>query len=314
MIFRRALIRLTLTYTLVQLALFGGFAVGIYAYVTGAFDFDAAESDGGASINIAEQGFANLRVGLIVGYGILVVLLPLSSFLMARAALAPIRRSFELQQGFVDGASHEFRTPLSVVQGELELALSRARTPAQYRAAMTSSLDAVGGLIRLTNDLLLLTRGNTVELEATFEPLCLEQIVGDAVRTRRVPEGRITVGASETIRVLGSRELIDRAIGNVLDNALKFTTAQQAISITTFVVGKYAQLGIQDSGSGMTRVEVEHAFDRFWRAHDAHTTPGYGLGLPLVEQICAAHHATVAMTSTPGVGTRVVLSFPVLPL
>ncbi|TFC10412.1 HAMP domain-containing histidine kinase [Cryobacterium algoritolerans] len=307
MIFRRALIRLTLTYTLVQLLLFGGFALGIYAYVTGTFDFDPADN---ATINAAEQGFANLRVGLITGYGILVALLPLSSYLMARTALVPIRRSYELQQRFVEGASHEFRGPLSVVQGELELGLLRARTPTQYRAAMTTSLDAVGGLVRLTNDLLLLTRDDPGELEATFERVLLNEIVSSAVEARASAHRGITVTVFERSWVTGSAELLGRAIANVLDNAVKFRTLDQPILVSVRRTGKLAQVLVEDHGVGMTPAEVDHAFDRFWRAQDARSTPGYGLGLPLVKQISQAHHGSVTLKSAPEEGTTVTLTFP----
>ncbi|MFC6356574.1 sensor histidine kinase [Luethyella okanaganae] len=310
MMFRRALFRLTLTYTLMQLILFGIFAIGVYAFVTGTFDFDAAQHDGEASVNAAEQGFANLRTGLVVGYAILLVLLPLSSYLMARAALAPIRRSYELQQRFVDGASHELRSPLSVVQGELELALTRSRTPAQYRAAMSRALEAAGGLIRLTDDLLLLTRESPGELEASFEPVSLDELVRRVVGLQDTGTARIAVVTSQSVMVFGSRELLARAVANIVDNAVKFTSPADRIEVSVLSSGKSAQVIVRDNGGGMTEAEVGHAFDRFWRAQESRNTPGFGLGLPLVRQVCAAHHGKVTISSAVGVGTTVVLSLP----
>ena len=159
MIFRRAIRRLTAAYTVVQLVLFGAFALAVYFYVTGTFDFDTAEVQGEGGLASAEQGFTTLRDALVVIYGALLFVVPVSSWLMARAAMAPVRRSYELQQRFVDGASHEMRTPLAVIQGELELALTRSRTPVEYERAIRVAADATAGLVRLTNDLLLLSRG-----------------------------------------------------------------------------------------------------------------------------------------------------------
>lgn len=310
MIFRRALIRLTVTYALVQLILFGAFALGIYAFVTGNFDFDAPENQGEEAVASAEQGFATLRTGLIAGYAILVVLLPLSSYLMARAALAPIRRSYELQQRFVDGASHEFRSPLSVIQGELELALTKSRTAAQYRTAIGKALEAGGGLTRLINDLLLLTRENTGELEATFEPVPLEELVQAAIRTHTSGAARITIAPSEPVTVFGSRELLARAVANIVDNAVKFTSPTDHIEISVSSTGKVAEVRVQDDGPGMSDAEIRHAFDRFWRAQDARSTPGFGLGLSLVQQISAAHHGKATITSARGAGTVVTITLP----
>lgn len=310
MIFRRALIRLTLTYTLLQLLLFGIFAIGVYSFVTGAFDFDAAELDGQAALSAAEEGFANLRVGLITGYAILVILLPISSYLMARGALAPVRRSYELQQRFVDGASHEFRSPLSVIQGELELALSRSRTPAEYRAAITRALAAAEGLTRLTNDLLLLTRESADELEATFEPVSLNELAHKVAQAHGGAATRITVIETRTVIVHGSPELLSRALSNLVDNAVKFTGESGSIEIAVSVTGRIAQVLVADDGLGMTSAESARAFDRFWRAQDARSTPGFGLGLPLVQQIIAAHHGKVSIASASGAGTTVTLTLP----
>ncbi len=311
MIFRRAIVRHTLTYTIVQLLLFGAFALGIYAFVTGTFDFDVPELDGEAFIASAEQGFALLRNGLIVGYAALVVVLPISSYLMARSALAPVRRSYELQQRFVDGASHEFRSPLSVIQGELELALSRSRTPAQYRAAMAAALESAEGLTRLTNDLLLLTREDSDELEATFEPISLSDVAHKIARSHGAAS-RIVVTESRSVLVQGSSELLTRALTNLVDSAAKFTDASGSIDIIISATGRIAYIQVADNGIGMTDAESAHAFDRFWRAQDARATPGFGLGLPLVKQIVSAHRGKVSITSAPRSGTTVTLTLPEL--
>ena len=133
------------------------FAIGISIFVTGTFDFDAAEHDGEGAVIGAEQGFELLRTALLLFYACLLVAIPLSSWLMARAALKPIKASFERQQQFVDGASHEMRTPLSMIQAELELALTCSRTATNYQVAIATSLDAVNGLTRLADDLLRLS-------------------------------------------------------------------------------------------------------------------------------------------------------------
>lgn len=308
MIFRRALIRLTVTYTVVQLLLFGAFGIGIYFFVTGTFDFDRPELNGEAFLASAEQGFALLRSGLIVGYAVLVVVLPVSSYLMARGALAPVRRSYELQQRFVDGASHEFRSPLSVIQGELELALSRARTPAQYRTAIGRALEASEGLTRLTDDLLLLSRGDTSDLQASFEPVSLTTLIADVVRDRQ--SSRISVAESPEVVVMGSVELLTRAIANLVDNAEKFTDPGGRIQITLGSAGRVAHVEVRDDGVGMTETQLTRVFDRFWRAQGARETPGFGLGLSLVREIMTAHQGKVAIASSPGAGTVVTLTLP----
>ena len=312
MIFRRATIRLTVTYTVIQLAIFAIFAIGIYTFVTGTFDFDAAESDGEGAVNAAEQGFALLRTALIIFYACLLIVIPLSSWLMARSALKPIRASFERQQQFVDGASHEMRTPLSVIQGELELALSRSRTPAEYQAAITVALTATDGIIRLTDDLLKLSRTSKEELSDSFTLIDLNQILPEladaAAAAGRRADIHITLHTGPTLRVRGSAELLSRAIGNVLDNALKFSRPGGTVTLSASRTDSGAAvIRVEDDGIGMTPAELSHAFDRFWRAEASRTTPGHGLGLALTRQIMQAHDGTITLESRPGRGSTVTL-------
>ncbi|TFD57618.1 HAMP domain-containing histidine kinase [Cryobacterium sp. Hh7] len=314
--FRRALVRLTVTYTIVQLVLFAAFAVGIYIFVTGTFDFDAAESDGAGALNAAEQGFANLRTGLLVLYAVLLVLIPIASFLMARAALAPLQKSYELQQRFVDGASHEMRSPLSVIQGELELALLSIRTPAEYERAMQTALDAVGGLTQLTNDLLLLSRGAGAELKKTYELVDLNDLVRldiDARASSPVDAARLDVHPGRAAAVLGSPALLARAIANVIDNALKFTPPTGVITVSTAVHDSTCTVTVRDTGIGMDNNDLKHAFDRFWRSDRARSQPGHGIGLSLVQQIVQAQDGRITLTSQVGFGTTVTVNLPLRP-
>ncbi|MDH6238533.1 HAMP domain-containing sensor histidine kinase [Cryobacterium sp. CG_9.6] len=313
MIFRQATIRLTVAYTVIQLGLFAVFAIGIYSFVTGTFDFDAAESDGEGAAVGAEQGFKLLRSALIIFYAGLLVVIPLSSWLMARAALKPIKASFERQQQFVDGASHEMRTPLSVIQAELELALTRSRSPVEYQAAITTSLEAATGLTRLTDDLLRLSRTTREDLAATFSSVDIDAAVAHVVATANNGHNTgplVTANAGQGLRIWGSEELISRAIGNVVDNAIKFSSKSDVINVTTSRTGTTVTIEVHDQGIGMTPEQVSHAFERFWRADDVRSTSGHGLGLALVQQILTAHGGSAVLDSHYGAGTTVTLRLP----
>ena len=110
--------------------------------------------------------------------------------------------------------------------------------------------------------------------------------------------------------VSGSDELISRAIGNLVDNALKFSDPAGAIGVTTTVADVTAVIQVRDDGIGMTTDQLSHAFERSWRADDTRTTPGHGLGLALVQQIMNAHGGSVALDSQHGRGTTVTLRLP----
>jgi len=331
MIFRQAIRRLTLAYTAVQLVLFGVFALAVYFYVTGTFDFDTADVQGEGGLASAEQSFATLRDALVVIYAGLLLVVPITSWLMARAAMAPVRRSYELQQRFVDGASHEMRTPLAVVQGELELALTRSRTPAEYESAIRVAADATAGLVRLTNDLLLLSRGESSELALGFTPVDLNTLVADAAAeafARQPTLAPIVIdppareGGDDTgdgdgsgserggVWTHGSQELLSRAVSNLIDNARKFSAVDDAVLVSVRVLGATAIVEVHDEGMGMSHTELAHARDRFWRAEAARSREGHGLGLALVDEIVRAHGGTLGLRSEPGVGTVATLRIP----
>ncbi len=312
MIFASALRRLTLVYTVIQLLLFAGLAIGVYLFVTGTFDFDAASQDGSGAIGAAEQGFTQLRIALIFGFAILCVVVPFTSYWMARAALAPLRQSYEQQQQFVDDASHELRSPLSVIRGELELALARPRSEEDYRRSISASLEATQTLVQLSEDLLLLARDSSVEFQAGFRPVAAGDIVRDAIAivSHRHDLGRLTTHSDRMIPVRGLPSLLARAVANILENALKFTPATGTVVLTTALQSGSATISIADTGIGMTVDEVRHARERFWRSPDAPQTAGHGLGLALVDRIALAHHGRLAIDSSPGVGTTVTLTIP----
>ncbi|EAR26232.1 two-component sensor histidine kinase [marine actinobacterium PHSC20C1] len=321
MIFRRAIRRLTLAYTAAQLVLFGAFALAVYFYVTGTFDFDTAEVQGEGGLASAEQSFATLKNALIVIYAGLLLVVPITSWLMARAAMAPVRRSYELQQRFVDGASHEMRTPLAVVQGELELALTRSRTPAEYERAIRVAADATAGLVRLTNDLLLLSRGESSELALGFTEVDLNTLVSDAAAeaSARQPAlapivldpsvGEPGVG-TDGVRLQASEELLRRAVGNLIDNARKFSAVDDAVRVSIRLLNANAIVEVHDDGIGMSRTELAHARDRFWRAEAARSREGHGLGLALVDEIARAHGGSLSIRSELGAGTVATLRLP----
>jgi signal transduction histidine kinase len=315
MIVRRAVLRLTLTYTAILLALYSALAVGVYAFVTGTFDYDTVTSDGAVGASGVELGFAHLRTGLLLGFGVLVVIAPLLSYVMARHALVPVKASYEAQERFVDNASHEFRTPLSVLQVEMELALSRPRTAAEYVHVLEGTLGEVASLTRLTEDLLLLARGRSSGLTDAFDTISLGAVVRTAAARsdRSLADGPpVTVDMRSEAVVHGSRELLTRAVGNLLDNARRHTPPNGTITVTVTQDGATATVSVADSGVGMSPQTAAHAFDRFWRGDESRSFPGHGLGLGLVQQIAGAHRGRASISPTPGGGTTVSLQLPVI--
>lgn len=313
MIVRRTVLRLTLAYTAIQLTLYGVVALGVYAFVTGTFDYDTVRGDGIAAVTGVEAGFAHLRTGLFLCFGALALVVPFLSYAMARRALRPLQTSYQAQQRFVDDASHEFRTPLSILQAEMELALTRPRSAAEYVHVLEGALGEVSSLTTLTADLLLLARGSSTDLADAFEVVSLAAVARSAVVRHGRPDldqPPVSIDLRAEALVMGSRELLTRAVGNLIDNALRHTPATGAVVVVVTGDAGIATVRVEDSGTGMTPAAKKHAFDRFWRTDEERSRPGHGLGLALVQQITTAHGGRAAILDTPGGGTTVSLSLP----
>ena len=307
MIIRRAAIRLAIVYSLVQLLVFAVVGTGVYAFVTSSFDFDLAETDAGVTVS-AEQEFASLRQGLLLTVAVLLLVLPVVNYLLARVSLRPVSRAYDAQQNFVDDASHEFRTPIAIVQGRLELALSRSRGPEEYRDVMAGSLADIHGLAVLVDNLLVLSRGSDAQLRRSFVQLDPRQIVDAAVASvTPAAAAKVTVSSMMGgVRISGIPELLIRAVANLIENAGKHTDDAGRIDVLIEQRGRFVVVTVVDDGPGMSDADLSRAFDRFWQGNEARTGSGHGLGLALVRQITTLHAGRAELSpAAPGLAASI---------
>jgi len=213
---------------------------------------------------------------------------------------------------FIADASHELRTPVSVILGISDLwrqgALRAGDASDDAMRRIGQSGRRMGGLVE---DLLLLAHlddGRPIKLESVdLEPL-LHDAIHDAAATD--PLRHISLEVSGRIVVMGDEIALRQAIANLVTNSLRHTPPQAAITIRSFASGDRVTVDVVDSGPGMTLDESSKAFDRFWRADASRTRSGSGLGLAIVAGIVAAHHGTVTLDSGRDRGTTVTVRLP----
>ncbi|MGN6503061.1 MAG: sensor histidine kinase [Pseudolysinimonas sp.] len=302
MIFRRARMRLTLSFALVQLAIVAAFAIGVYLFVASAFDYDAPPGEGGLP---SERGLQLLEAGLLWTFIALVVVTPVVAWMLAGMALRPVRIAYEAQQRFVDDASHELRTPLAAARTELELSQSRRRPDTEHRAAMRRALSSLDTLQSTLTDLLSSSR-------ADREPL------GDRVDVTDLVIGigtlfpddadRVVTQAEPGLEVTGSSAGMRRVLINLVGNALRFSSDE--VTVRASKRGGDVVIEVADSGVGRNPAQARRAFDRFWQADPSRATSGSGLGLTIVREIVARHRGGVWLRSKPGQGTVVTVRIP----
>jgi two-component system sensor histidine kinase MprB len=226
------------------------------------------------------------------------------------AMLGALEASREAQRQLVADASHELRTPLTSIRANVEL-LERARAmPPPERAEVLAS---VRGQLE---DLTILV-GDLVDLalpgERAHEPpedLRLDELVDDAVqRARRHAPATDFALTAEPCMVSGSRARLARAVGNLLDNAVKWNPPGQPVEVAV----SRGEITVRDHGPGIAEEDLPHVFDRFYRATAARGLPGSGLGLAIVKQVADAHGGSVVAEDAAGGGARLRMALPLSP-
>ncbi len=228
------------------------------------------------------------------------------------------QRNGEIQRSFCDIAAHEMKTPLTILQGNLEVALLKARTTEEYREALINNLEQVGRLITLTRSLLTLATFTSGKPPLHLVPLSPEPMIQDLVDelTLLADERRITLSfESQTVPlVLGDAQWLTQALINLLDNALHYTPSGGAVTVRLQAVGEEVTVVVEDTGHGIEPEHLPHLFERFYRTDWARAkdSGGTGLGLAIIKEIVEAHGGTVSVTSQVDKGSVFTLRFPSL--
>lgn len=226
-----------------------------------------------------------------------------------------LESSFARLAQFAADIAHELRTPINNLRGEAEVALSKARTPEQYQQLLGSALEEYDRLTRLIDSLLFLARAENPVSQLQREPVDLGQ---ELERIREFYDATaveagvgLTVSCPEKLVGWLDRTLLQRALGNLVSNALRHTPAEGRVTLSARRHDGCWQIEVADTGTGIAPPHLPRVFDRFYRADDARH-PGkegnVGLGLAIVKKIAELHGGSVAIASQVGAGTRVTVS------
>jgi heavy metal sensor kinase len=230
-----------------------------------------------------------------------------------------IEVNFNQMRQFSTDVSHELRTPITVVRGQLEVALFTAQTEEQYRDAIVNSLADIERLSAIVRALLLLSQAETGQVVLQKQLLDLVELAENTTDQFQIPaEGADLKLAFRPLcdRCTGDfdRVQIERMLSNLLSNAIKFTPAGGSIEVTVDRHGDEAEIRVADTGQGIPAEHLPHIFDRFYRvrgpSEQASPEKGLGLGLSFVAWIVRAHGGTVDVRSQPGEGTAFRILLP----
>jgi len=227
-----------------------------------------------------------------------------------------LKTSFERLQQFSADIAHELRTPINNISGELQVALGKDRPVEYYKDAIGSCLEECTRISRVIDSLLFLAHAENPRVELSKEAVDVRReleialdFYGAAAADKGICCSLTFAGA---ITVNAERTLFQRAVGNILSNAIKNTDRAGRIEINAFRNGANIAIEVKDSGVGISGEHLPRLFDRFYRVDASRSkgSGGSGLGLSIVKSIASIHGGDVKIASELGVGTLVSLTLP----
>jgi heavy metal sensor kinase len=218
---------------------------------------------------------------------------------------------------FSGDVSHELRTPLTAIRSEIEVLLRKERSPQEYADALRSALEETGRLEKIVNDLLFLSRLDTVEGGSFEADIRLEDVVaavfGRAAAAARDKGLHPSLSVVESAPARGNADILERLAANLMENAVRYTPPGGRIEVTVDRDDSGAgRIVVADTGIGIPREAIPGIYDRFTvvDASRSKETGGAGLGLSIVKRVADLHGAAITVESRVGEGTRFTVLFP----
>lgn len=218
---------------------------------------------------------------------------------------------------FSGDVSHELKTPLTIIRGEMDVTLRRERDGKEYKEVFKSVYEEVKKLETIIDNLLFLSKADLEQSRAAFYKTPLYEILINEVEKMKTLADRknvkFIIKEMVALYINGDSLMLERLLMNLLDNAVKYTPEGGEIRVSLKRENRYALMEIQDSGIGIPEDALPHIFDRFYRVDKsrANRGRGSGLGLAIVSQIAVLHGADIDVESEIGIGTRVRVRFPI---
>lgn len=261
-----------------------------------------------------DQEKAELAWQLVAINCLVLALGAIISYFLARKTLDPIEKAMISKDQFISDASHELRTPLTALQTTNEVALRRKKLSAsEARELLSENLAEVKRLQYLTDGLLGLLKHNTPGVRDTVN---IQEVIGDAMNQviHAAQAKHITIEDTVPSTILRTDPvLVTQVVTILLENAIKYSPDKSTITISAKKDKKKVQVSVRDTGIGIKANDIEHIFDRFYRADQSRTrldTAGYGLGLAIAKKLITSLDGDIRVKSKSGKGSEFIISLP----
>ncbi|MFN7623648.1 MAG: sensor histidine kinase, partial [Acidobacteriota bacterium] len=233
--------------------------------------------------------------------------------------IARLQAAFDRQKQFTSDASHEMRTPLAVMRGDIEITLRRERTVEEYQRVLGSTLEEIVRLSRLVEDLLLLTRADIGKFELQCHPVSQSRLGRDRIdylaplARQQGQELLLRLPKDDELIVNADENRLRQLLLNLIDNAIKYTDPGGVIELSLSAEDGQVVIRVRDNGRGISSEDLPRIFDRFFRRSkltSETSVAGSGLGLSISKWIVESHGGRIDVQSSPGEGTEFIVTIP----
>lgn len=229
--------------------------------------------------------------------------------------LERLEESFERITQFSSDASHELKTPLTIIRGEIEIALRKDRTIEEYKEALNSSLNEITIIEQTINDLLFLAKNKKDLIYEKEEIFYLDELVDESISElkgfAKLNEVTLELLVNDSAEIKGFPNLLKIAVKNAIKNAIQFSHKNSKVILTIFEKNDEIIVSVQDFGIGIPKDEQSKIFEKFYRTDKSRNknSGGTGLGMSIMKKIIDINYGRINIESIENIGTTIYLSF-----
>ena len=232
------------------------------------------------------------------------------------AMIGRLKDAFQRINQFSIDVSHELKTPLTILKGETEVALRKEREKDDYQKLLLSNLEEIDRMSCIIDDLLLLSKADTKEINLNIEEVALRDLIMDVCMDMKVVADKkdveLQISELEDVRLKGDELKLRRMLLNIVENGIKYSHVGGKVSVSSYVNDGYAKIDVKDDGIGISEEDIKYVFDRFYRADRSRKREsGSGLGLSISRWIAGAHKGSIEVKSQPTLGSMFTIKLPI---
>jgi len=322
--FLKARLKLTSYYTIGVFIILLVFSLAVYGFfannLSSNLEYEGSDQEENANIElqVIDKAQDQLRTILFTADGLVIILIIIFSYYLSGKTLKPIEVSYKRQKKFVADSAHELRTPLAVIKTGAEATLSSDNSKEEYKKLTQDFLEEINFLSSTIDDLLFLARSDDFK-KVEFSKFNFGKLVHKQIELMKPYARKKNITLRDNLQgefqINGNKAYLKRLLINLIKNAIDYNKSQGQVVVSLQKKKRQIELNIADTGIGISKNDLEHIFDRFYKADQARVkqSSGAGLGLSIVGEIVKLHQGAIDIKSKLNKGTEVTIILPLIP-